>query len=438
LNRSLAKTTTAIATAAIVGAAGIGTASTAGASVVNLTWWTMWSGSTLQLLNQMTTQFNKTHPGIHVTETNIPSAATTSTAKLLSSIAAGDPPDVFTEWWPEIGEFAADGDLQPMNPYLTGQYAGFEKWEYPIAVQGGTYKGSLYAVPMSMNSWALYYNKSMLAKTGATSPPKTLAELQADQAKEWVVNNGKIVQIGDYPDLNENGFQFYTTFFGATNCFNSAGKYDFEHCKGAQAEMNWIASYDKYSYAQVMALQTAMGQVAGGQTDIFSGGKAGFTLSGPWEGAQNIPQSGGKGLQGDFGVIPFPGIVGGPSTIGQGNFNIIPKGSAHPAQAFEFISWLAGYNNANFIGAIDPKGGWVPAGPSVTKVPAYQAWLKANPWLAPFLPQMSSPYSAAPDLTPTQSQLFTAEDTATADVLQKLMTPTQALKYIDQQANATS
>ena len=71
-HRRLAKVTTAIATAAVVSAVGMGSASVANASVVNLTWWTMWSGSTLQLLNQMTTQFNKTHPGIHVTETNIP------------------------------------------------------------------------------------------------------------------------------------------------------------------------------------------------------------------------------------------------------------------------------------------------------------------------------------------------------------------------------
>ncbi len=49
---------------------------------------------------------------------------------------------------------------------------------------------------------------------------------------------------------------------------------------------------------------------------------------------------------------------------------------------------------------------------------------------------MSSPYTAAPTLTPTQSQLFAAENTATANVLQKIMTPAQALNYIDQQANA--
>lgn len=439
--RITSKLAVGLAAATVLGAVSLGAtgASTAGASsgVVNLTWWTMWSGSTLQLLNKMVTTFNASHPGIHVTETNIPSDPVTSTAKILSAIAAGDAPDIFTEWYPEIGSFAADGDIVNMNQFLTGQYAGFEKWEYPVAVQAASYQGGLYAVPMSLNSWALYYNTALLNKYGIKSPPKTLAQFDADQAKMWVIDNGKVVQMGFYPDVNENGFQFYTSFFGATNCFNKAGRYDLESCPGAKAEMNWIASYDKYPYGQVQALSTALGQVAGGQTDIWIAGKSGFVLSGPWEGAQNVPVS-NPDLEGHFGVVAFPGTVGGPSTIGQGNFNIIPKSSAHPAQAFEFISWLAGFHNGSFVASIDPIGGWVPAGPSVTKYPAYQKWIKSNSWLSGFLPQMSSPYTQAPLLTKTQAQLFAAENTATNDVLQKIMTPAQALKYIDQQANASS
>lgn len=432
----LGAATAALAGGAVTVAASQTQAATAhkSSSVVHLTWWTMWSGSTLKTLDQMVAQFNKTHPGIQVTETNIPSDATTSTAKLLSAIAAGDPPDIFTEWWPEIGSFAARGDIDPMNAYLNGAYAKFEKWEYPVAVQGGTYNKQLYAVPMSLNSWALYYNKSVLAKAGINSPPKTLAQLNADQAKLWQTNGSQISQIGFYPDTNENGFQFYTTYFGATNCITSAGKYDFENCAGAKREMNWIASYAKYSYSNVMALQTALGQVAGGQTDIWTAGKSGFVLSGPWEGT-NVPTQ-NPSLQGKFGVESFPAATGGPSTIGQGNFNIIPKGSKHPQQAFEFIAWLAGYHNESYMGKIDPTGGWVPAGPSVTKVPAYRKWISSNPWLKAFLPQMTSKATVAPVLTARQSQLFAAENTATADVLEKLKTPQQALQYIDKQANS--
>jgi multiple sugar transport system substrate-binding protein len=433
--RRVGKVTTAIATAVIVSATGVGTATVASAQTVHLTWWTMWSGTTIQLLDQMIAQFNKTHPGIVVSETNIPSVASTSTAKLLSSIAAGDPPDIFTEWWPEIGSFAADGDLVPMNQFLTGSYANFEKWEYPVAVQAGTYKGNLYAIPMGLNSWALYYNKPLLKKYGITSPPKTLAQLDADQAKLWVISSGRVQQVGFYPYASDVGFQFYTSFFNATNCFNAAGKYDFESCAGAKTLMNWMGTYAKYPYSQVISLQTALGQVAGGQTDMWVNGKAGFTLSGPWEGAQNVPTSNPL-LENNFGVEAFPGTVPIPSTLGQGNFNIVPKGSAHPQQAFEFLTWLAGYQNEAFMGKIDPLGGWVPGGPSVTKQPAYQAWLKENPWLSGFLPEMTSPYTQAPELTPTQAELFTAENTATTNVLQKIMTPAQALKYIDQQANA--
>jgi multiple sugar transport system substrate-binding protein len=410
-------------------------------SVVHLTWWTMWSGSSLTAVNKIVAAWNKAHPTIQVTEQSIPSVQTTSTAQLLSAIAAGDPPSLFTEWWPEIGSFAADGDLTSLNQFLTGPYKGFEKWLYPVAVQGGSYKGKLVAVPQALNSWALYYNKTLMAKYGITSPPTTLAELQADQAKAWVTSNGQLQQLGFYPDTDGNSFEFYTPFFGDTNCIKN-GKYDFESptaCPGGIAEMNFFQSYAQYSYSQVMALQTALGTVAGGSTDIWGSGKSMFMLSGPWEGQVTVPST-DPSLEGNFGVEAFPGnaqYTG--ATLGQGNFNIIPKGAAHAKDAFEFMAWMSGYGSrsqATAIAKIDTQGGWVPGGPSVTKLPVYKAWIAANPWLKGFLPEETNKHTAAPVLTPTNSQLFTAEDTASANVLQGTMTPLQALQYIDQQGNS--
>jgi multiple sugar transport system substrate-binding protein len=423
-----AKSLAAVTTAGVIMVSGYG-ATAASASTVNITWETMWSGPTLQLLAQMIKAFESTHPGITVTESNIPSA--TGDAKLQSQITAGDPPDIFTEWNPVLGEYAANGLIQSMNPYLSGPYASFEKWEYPIALDGGLYKGKLYAIPMSMNSWALYYNKSIMKAAGITSPPTTLAQLYADQAKEWVIKNGKLQQIGFYPG---GGFQYFASFFGAVNCFNSAGKYDFENCAGAKAEANFILQYDNYPYAQVNSLEAAYGSVAGGDDDAFVAGKEGFNMDGPWEGAQNVPDANPK-MEGNFGVVPFPGTVGGPSTFGQGNYNIIPKGASDPKAAFEFITWLAGFNNLAFNSSMDPKGGWMPVSPQVAAAPAYRTWVKANPWLNIYIEQMSSKYSVTPALTPTESQFQQAEQTATDNILEKTMKPAQALKYIDTQAN---
>jgi multiple sugar transport system substrate-binding protein len=400
--------------------------------VVNITWQTMWSGNTLTLLSQMVDKFNATHPDIHVTESNIPSA--TGDAKLLSEIAAGDPPDVFTEWNPVLGEYAADGSIQSFTPYLTGSYSGLESWLYPIALQGGEYNGTLYALPMGMNSWALYYNKSMLKAAGIASPPTTLAQLYADQAKEWKTPGGKLEQIGFYPGYDQ-GMEYFDSFFGAVNCFASTGKYDLSSCPGAESEAQFLASYDDYPYADVAAMETAYGAVAGGDDDAFVAGKEGFDMDGPWEGAQNIPVT-NPSMVGNFGVVPFPGTVGGPSTFGQGNYNIIPKGSAHPQQAFEFIAWLAGYNNESFMTSLYPKGGWMPTSPAGAATPAFQAWLKANPWLDVFIQQMSSPYSVTPKLTATESEFFTAEATASENIAEKSTSWQQALTYIDQQANS--
>jgi ABC-type glycerol-3-phosphate transport system substrate-binding protein len=95
--RAALASTVLIATSATLALAACGgtaasSGSTSSSGVVNLSWQTMWSGNTLTLLSQMVNAFNSSHPGIHVTESNIPSA--TGDAKLLSEIAAGDPPDV--------------------------------------------------------------------------------------------------------------------------------------------------------------------------------------------------------------------------------------------------------------------------------------------------------------------------------------------------------
>jgi multiple sugar transport system substrate-binding protein len=410
-------------------------ASSSGSSssgTVDLTWQTMWSGNTLTLLNQMVTKFNATHPGIHVTESNIPSA--TGDAKLLSEIAAGDPPDIFTEWNPVLGEYAADGSIQSFAPYLKGSYAGLEKWLYPIALQGGQYNGSLYALPMSMNSWALYYNKSMMRAAGISAPPTTLSQLYTDQAKEWKFSGSKLDDIGFYPSYDQ-GFEYFGSFFGAVNCFSSGGQYDFAGCPGAQTEANFFADYDHYPYSSVAAMETAYGAVAGGDDDAFVAGKEGFTMDGPWEGAQNIPVT-DPAMAHNFGVVPFPNTVGGPSTFGQGNYNIIPKGAAHPQQAFEFIAWLAGYQNESFNSQMDPKGGWMPASPTVVSQPAYKAWLSANPWLDVFVQQMASPYSVTPKLTKNESEFETAEASASEAIAERTDSTQQALSYIDQQANS--
>jgi hypothetical protein len=64
--------------------------------------------------------------------------------------------------------------------------------------------------------------------------------------------------------------------------------------------------------------------------------------------------------------------------------------------------------------------------------------MKADPWLDVFVQQMSSPLSETPKLTPTESEYFTAEATASEEIAEKSVTWQNALTYIDQQANSAA
>lgn len=400
--------------------------------IATVTWWNMYSGGVLpKLMNEIAADFNATHPGIHVTQLNVPSNGDT---KLLAAIAAGNPPSVFTEWNPVLGEYAYKGLIQPLNTFLTGQYAGLEKWLYPVALEGGVYNSKLYGLPMSMNSFALYYNKTIMKAAGIKRPPTTLTQLNVDQAKEWKISGGRIQQLGFYP-LTEP-FPMFTSYFGDVKGFVN-GKYNLAGSKKALALMTWLASYNKYSYSAVGALNSAYGAIAGGSEDPFDMGKEGFYVIGPWEGATDIPAD-NPSLK--FGVEAFPSVrgsgVSSGSTWVNGNYNIIPKGAKNSAAAFKFIAWMTGYGSVSFTAKMLPKNGWLPASPHVAAAPAYQAWLRKEPWAKVFVKEFSNPASRQTTLSPAGAKYATALANAMGYVATKKMTPLQALQYVDRQANA--
>ncbi|MFB5190623.1 ABC transporter substrate-binding protein [Alicyclobacillus fastidiosus] len=405
--------------------------SSSSGGVVQLTYWNMWSGQWEQVVQKMVDQFNATHPNIHVNMLAVPSAS--GDQKLLTAIAAGNPPDVFTEWNASIGQFAAKGAVMNLDKFMTGKYAGLKNWFYPAVTKFGTYDGNLYAMPWTENTFDLYYNKTMLKEAGLNpnDPPTTLAQLWSDQDKEWKFGNGGVVtQMGFYPSQN---FEQLMPVFGLsdTDLYHD-GKYDLLNAK-AENDMSWIAQYKKYPYSQVSAFTSGLNSAAGGSTDAFDIGKAGFTISGMWEMGQI--QQDDPSL--DYGVVPIPAAPGGNAnaTWINGNYNMIPTGSKHPQQAFEFISWLAGYENAAWAAEAYPTGGWVPNSPEITKQPAYQKWLSQDPTRKQFVDVLDNPKDTTDPVTPAamlyQTQLVNAEDY----VLQGKKSVQQALSDLQNQAN---
>jgi ABC-type glycerol-3-phosphate transport system substrate-binding protein len=166
-------------------------------------------------------------------------------------------------------------------------------------------------------------------------------------------------------------------------------------------------------------------------------GKAGFWLSGAWEGTQNIPPD-NPAMVGHFGVEPFPAVPGGTargSSYVWGNYNVIPKGAKNQKAAFEFIAWLAGYGSESTISKILPKGGWIPSSPSLASTAVYKSWLKANPFVDPLVNEMGNPASQQMALTSGEAEYDTAATEASQYIATKKMSPQHALSWVDSQAN---
>ena len=401
------------------------------AGVVHLTYWNMWSGIWTQVVQKLVDAFNRTHPGIQVKMLSVPSAS--AEQKLLTAIAAGNPPDVFTEWNPYVASFAQQHALMNLNRFMVGKYAGMKHWFYPVAAQWGEYKGSMYAMPWTMNSFLLYYNKTMMRQAGLNpnKPPRTIAQLWSDQAKMWKFGKGGVVkQIGFYPNGN---FEQFMPMFGATaQAFFHGGKYDMTNPK-ALAIANFMAKFKRYPYSQVTAFQKGLSGASGGSEDPFELGKAAFIVNGMWE----IPtiQQFNPHLQ--YGAVPIPAAPGGyyNTTWVNGNYNLIPTGAKHPQQAFEFIAWLSGYGNAAWAAQAYPTGGWIPNSPKITAQPAYQKFLNADPLRKPFVNVMLSPHDAITPVTPVdmyyEQKLTNMQDY----ILQGKKTPLQALQHVEQTVN---
>jgi multiple sugar transport system substrate-binding protein len=389
----------------------------------------MWSGSYATLIQKLVNQFNAAHPAIHVNMLTVPS--TTGETKLLSAIAAGDPPDVFTEWNPQIGTYASSGAIQSLNKFETGQYKGLSSWLYPVAAQWGTYNGQLYGLPMSMGDKELYYNKTILKSIGVTTPPTTFDQLMTDQTKAWKLSGGRVQQIGFYAP--SDSWDAFTCSFKSNSYAN--GKYELSSSPGAKDEMAWMAQFKKYSYSAVSAFSSAFGSVAGGSENPFDMGKQAFDLNGPWVGADDIPQD-NPGMQ--FGVVPMPTASGGASpgcSDVWGNYNVIPKGAQHVAAAWTFMTWMAGYDNTAWAAKTMVLGAWLPASAQIAAQPAFKSWVAANPYMRVFSDGMANPSSDISPVTTHEVAYENAVTTAVQEVETGQMSPSQALTYIDKQGN---
>lgn len=91
-------------------------------------------------------------------------------ARLSTSFAAGNPPDVFLVNFREFSQYAARGALEPVGPLLADQGLDFDDYFTP-SLAAFDFDGALQCMPQNISSLVVYYNRELFRRYGVDEPP---------------------------------------------------------------------------------------------------------------------------------------------------------------------------------------------------------------------------------------------------------------------------
>ena len=124
----------------------------------------------LNALRQMVTAFEAAHPGTKVEFTGLAEQGD-HIAKLGTSFAGGNPPDVFLLNYRRFGRFAQQGVIDPAR--LPGNASDY----YEQSLEAFTMDGSLLCLPQNLSSSVVYFNPKLFGDVPLPKPGWTIQDL---------------------------------------------------------------------------------------------------------------------------------------------------------------------------------------------------------------------------------------------------------------------
>ena len=144
--------------------------------VTKISFWQFWNED---WINPMIIEFEKENPDIQVQLERL--TWSDGQNKIITALAANQAPDVIEIGSTWVASFSNDGGLKEIKPKVLLQK--LSNW------QPAYYKGKYYAIPWTLSTQGLFYNKTLLQKAGFKNVPKNWEELL--KQSEAIYNLGK-------------------------------------------------------------------------------------------------------------------------------------------------------------------------------------------------------------------------------------------------------
>ncbi|MBI2297398.1 MAG: ABC transporter substrate-binding protein, partial [Armatimonadetes bacterium] len=281
-------------------------------------------------------QFNATQTRIHVDLLTVSQVD----QKMLLATAGGNPPDVAGLWSFNTHVYADNGSILPLDDLLREH--GIQEADYlPCYWDLCSYRGHLWALPTTPATVALHWNKKLFREAGLDpdTPPRTIEELDRFAAKLTRRDaDGHIVVAGFMP--SEPGWWNWGWgyWFGGT-LYDGKGHVTANSPANLRA-YQWVQSYaDRYQAKDLQVFQSGFGNFSSPQ-NAFLAGKVAMEVQGVW--MYNFISKYAPDME--WGCAPFPPPADRPDLANTTPVDIdtlvIPTGSRHPREAFEFIAYV--------------------------------------------------------------------------------------------------
>ena len=377
---------------------------------VTLTYWYTESATEAPVISKLIHQFEQKYPYIDINAVRKPFL--TAQAAFVTAAHAGNAPDVFRSDIGWVTQFASQRYLLNIDSYVPQS----DRSDYLSAVMKyDYYNGQLYGLPQVTDVLALLYNKAELEKAGVTSPPATMADFERDAEK---VVQSKAARYG----FETNGQAYYALPF--LYAFGG-GMFD-QH---DNILVNSNASVDGLEFLlKLQNIDKVMPNInfnndSANVVNDFLNGTTAMVFDGPWDVSNIWTGSAFTDKHSNLGITGIPtGLSGQTGSPLGGQSYVISAGTTHPAEAYNFISFMSRMDSQVTITEANHT---LP-----TRWSAYQGKNVSSDWVISAFRQIWKAEAVARPAIPQTGHLFDMFDPAIADALDDVQSPIAALNAV--------
>ena len=292
---------------------------------VELTFW-----SWVPKIDQGVNLWNSKHPDVHVTLNAVPGGSQGTYTKMYAAVKAGNAPDIGQVEYAFLPNFAQLGDLVDIAPNISQETrAAFPEWTWSQVSSGS----KTFAIPQDIAPMVLFYRKDLFAAAGITQAPATWE----DYAKDAALIKART------PNAYLSNFPTNQADWYAGLVWQAGGKWFSQQGDKWGVSINDPASQKVGDYWQGLIdrlLVKPEGFWSDSWNKEFQDGTLASWITGAW-GGPNL-QKAAPDTSGKWAVAPLPQWTAGSNATGNwgGSTNVVLKGSKHPKEATQFMSFL--------------------------------------------------------------------------------------------------